>query len=90
MRENRTHGSEGGEALAFSTPIGELTRCDFVGRYSKSPTSVRPPCDPFRAPKLAKDLSESSTTDLRARSGFAEFVAQLAGPLFGGLHGFDK
>ena len=29
MRENRTHGSEGGEALAFSTPISKSGRGPF-------------------------------------------------------------
>ncbi len=34
MRENRTYGSEGGEAKAFPTPIGEWER--FVCRKKKN------------------------------------------------------
>jgi len=33
VRENRTHGSEGGEACAFPSPISTLSECWKWGSY---------------------------------------------------------
>ena len=48
MRENRTYGSQGGEAKAFPTPIGRVSQATMASTCRSAPTrwqlALVPPC----------------------------------------------
>jgi hypothetical protein len=71
VRENRTHGSEGGEAGAFPTPIGERWLC-----HDSSTYSAAGPCGGERL--LCRDTMGRPDAELQRRFAPHRWGARIA------------
>jgi hypothetical protein len=80
MRENRTYGSEGGEAKAFPTPIAEspvtaVDESDFVTGFAAQPLEIMRPLPELQPASDDRETGAADDTerpDLDARAGHRE------------------